>query len=82
VGAIPTKGAKRSVLQEGAWADMRLVDEDPTQESLGKSKLFSTDGAPTLSPTPRHRKPSPSRAPVREAREATRLGVTFISQAG
>jgi len=73
VGAMPTKGAKRSVLQEGAWVDMRLVDGDPTQESLGKAKPFSTDGAPTLSPTPRPRKPSPSRAFVREARAAARL---------
>jgi len=26
------KGAKLSVLQEGAWADMLLVDGDPTQD--------------------------------------------------
>jgi hypothetical protein len=40
---------------------------------LGKSRVwenqtpFSADGAPTLSPTPRHWKPPPSRSPVRAA---------------
>jgi hypothetical protein len=33
--------------------------------------LFHRRRAPTLSPPPRHRKPPPSRSPVREAREAT-----------
>ena len=40
-------------------------------QSIGKSNgLFHRRRAPALSPTPRHRKPPPSRAPVREAREA------------
>jgi hypothetical protein len=28
------KGSKLSVLQEGAWADMVLVDGDPTQDII------------------------------------------------
>jgi len=39
--------------------------------SIGKSNgLFHRRRVSTLSPTPRHRKPSPNRSPVREAREA------------
>jgi hypothetical protein len=43
------------------------------QESIGKSNsLFHQRRAPTLSPTPRPRKPPPRRSPVRSAREAAR----------
>ena len=43
----------------------------PILKGAGNSNgLFHRRRTPTLAPTPRHRKPPPSRSPVREAREA------------